>query len=126
MERNATAAPAPGPARIITIHTPARWHEGELNGEGSIFDEDGRMRMEDSGTTLYPICRMIDGWEDAEDAGNAEIVAAAPKMYHALLAILADEEACTCLAHSCYGEGHCSECIVMIADNAHPAAGTRA
>jgi hypothetical protein len=108
MERNETAAPAPGPARII-IHTPSPWHEGELNGEGSIFAEDGRMRMEDSGTTLYPICRMIEGWEEAEESGNAKIVAAAPKMYHALLAILADEEACTCLAHSWYGEGHCSE-----------------
>jgi hypothetical protein len=47
---------------------------------------------------------------------------AARKMHRALLAILADEDACTCLAHGWQGEGHCAGCIVTIAGDALPRA----
>lgn len=65
-------------------HTPGPWHQGEGNGEGSIFPAAGRMRMEKGGTTLYPICTMVTGWEAAEDAANAALVAEAPAMAQAL------------------------------------------
>lgn len=57
-------------------HTPEPWHEGAGNGERAIFGpENIRMRLEHS-TTLYPICKVVTGWDDAEDRANgARIVA---------------------------------------------------
>lgn len=74
--------------------TPGPWHIGAGNGEGSIFSHYGRMRAESGGTTLYPICTMVRGWNDAEDDANARLVAAAPEMLHALyrlIHVMADE-----------------------------------
>lgn len=67
-------------------HTPGPWHMGEGNGEGSIFKTgEGRMRFEQpGGTTLYPICAMVRGWNDQEDEANARLIAAAPEMLEAL------------------------------------------
>lgn len=67
-------------------HTPGPWHMGEGNGEGSIFKTgEGRMRLEQpGGTTLYPICAMVRGWNDQEDEANARLIAAAPEMLDAL------------------------------------------
>jgi ribonuclease HI len=62
------------------MHSKGKWHKGQGNGEGSIFADEGRMRMESNGTTLYPICQMNRGWEEKEDAANADIVAAAPEL----------------------------------------------
>jgi len=70
-------------------HTPGPWHAGEGNGEGSIFmTREGRMRMEQGGTTLYPICTMVRGWEAGEDLANAALVAASPDLLSALSALL--------------------------------------
>lgn len=64
-------------------YTPGPWHEGQGNGEGSIFAGEGhRMRFE-NGTTLYPVCRMVGGWEASEDAANARLVAASPELLEA-------------------------------------------
>jgi hypothetical protein len=67
-------------------HTPAPWHVGIGNGEGSIFSDSGRTRLEDGGTTLYPICSYNRGWNADEDAANARLIASAPE----LLAVLQD------------------------------------
>lgn len=73
-------------------HTPGPWHAGEGNGEGSIFKtSEGRMRMEQGGTTLYPICTMVRGWKADEDAANARLIAAAPDMLETLL-VLTDRD----------------------------------
>lgn len=66
----------------MPMHTPGPWHQGAGNGEGSIFgpEHGGRMRMERGGTTLYPICTMVTGWEAAEDRANAALIADAPHM----------------------------------------------
>jgi len=74
-----------------STHTPGPWHEGQGNGEGSIFmTGEGRMRMTDHGTSLYPICRMTRGWEEGEDAANARLVAAAPDVFAALVELQAN------------------------------------
>lgn len=57
----------------MTKHTPEPWHVGEGNGEGSIFSEDGRMRMETSGTNLYPIASVID-FDGEREANSQRIV----------------------------------------------------
>ena len=54
------------------------------NGAGSIFPESGRVRLEDKGTTLYPIAQINHGWSAAEDDANARLIAAAPELLHAL------------------------------------------
>ncbi len=65
-------------------HTKGHWHVGQGNGEGAIFADEGRMRMTDKGTSLWPICTMNRGWNDAEDDANARLVAAAPDLLEAL------------------------------------------
>ena len=65
-------------------HTATPWHVGAGNGEGAIFAESGRMRLESGGTTLYPVCTIVRGWDEAEDPANARLIAAAPCMLLAL------------------------------------------
>ena len=65
-------------------HTPGPWHVGAGNGEGSIFAENGRTRLEIGGTTLHPIAQMGRGWDEEEDEANARLVAAAPELLEAL------------------------------------------
>jgi hypothetical protein len=65
-------------------HTPAPWHVGIGNGEGSIFSDSGRTRLEDGGTTLYPICSYNRGWNADEDAANARLIASAPDLLETL------------------------------------------
>ena len=65
-------------------HTKGPWHTGQGNGEGSIFCESGRMRLESGGTTLYPVCAISRGWDEGEDAANAHLIAAAPDLLEAL------------------------------------------
>jgi len=60
-------------------HTPGPWHVGQGNGEGSVFSEAGRMGWGPGGTTLAPICRMIEQ-DPAEDEANARLIAAAPDL----------------------------------------------
>ncbi len=69
-------------------HTKGPWHVGAGNGEGSIFAENGRTRLEIGGTTLYPIARMGRGWNEAEDEANARLIAAAPELLEALREML--------------------------------------
>jgi hypothetical protein len=57
---------------------------GAGNGEGSIFADDGRTRLEIGGTTLYSIAQITRGWSEAEDEANARLIAAAPEMLAAL------------------------------------------
>jgi hypothetical protein len=57
---------------------------GAGNGEGSIFADNGRTRLEIGGTTLYPIAIMGRGWNEVEDEANARLIAAAPEMLAAL------------------------------------------
>ena len=73
---------------MTTQHTPGPWHIGSGNGAGSIFAENGRMRLESGGTTLYPVCNMVTGWNTEEDKANARLIAAAPQMLAALRAAL--------------------------------------
>ena len=61
-------------------HTQGPWHVGAGNGEGSIFADNGRTRLEIGGTTLYPIARMGKGWNEEEDGANARLIAAAPEL----------------------------------------------
>ena len=61
-------------------HTQGPWHVGAGNGEGSIFADSGRTRLEIGGTTLYPIAKMGRGWNEEEDEANARLIAAAPEM----------------------------------------------
>lgn len=67
-----------------TKHTPGPWHIGSGNGEGSIFADNGRTRLEIGGTTLYPICQVNRKWEDEEDEANARLIAAAPELLQAI------------------------------------------
>jgi hypothetical protein len=57
---------------------------GAGNGEGSIFADNGRTRLEIGGTTLYSIAQITRGWNEAEDEANARLIAAAPEMLAAL------------------------------------------
>jgi hypothetical protein len=73
----------------MSKHTKGPWHIGAGNGEGSVFADTGRTRLEQGGTTLYSICSVTLGWNDAEDAANARLIAAAPQMLDALHEVLA-------------------------------------
>ena len=64
-------------------HTPLPWHIGQGNGEGSIFSKEGRMRLENGGTTLYPICNIIDF--NGEQQANAEFIVRACNSHYELL-----------------------------------------
>jgi hypothetical protein len=57
---------------------------GAGNGEGNIFADNGRTRLEIGGTTLYPIAQIGRGWNEAEDEANARLIAAAPELLEAL------------------------------------------
>ena len=72
-------------------HTPGPWHMGVGNGEGSIFSDNGRTRLEMGGTTLYPIAQIGRGWNEAEDEANARLIASAPEMLAALEELCADK-----------------------------------
>lgn len=63
-------------------HTPEPWHVGRGNGEGSVFAESGRMRLEAGGTTLYPICNVIDF--EGEGEANECLIEAAPELLESL------------------------------------------
>jgi hypothetical protein len=65
-------------------YTKGPWHIGAGNGEGSVFADTGRTRLEQGGTTLYSICSVTLGWNDAEDAANARLIAAAPELLEAI------------------------------------------
>jgi hypothetical protein len=65
-------------------HTQGPWHVGAGNGEGSIFPDNGRTRLEIGGTTLYSIAQITRGWNEVEDEANARLIAAAPEMLAAL------------------------------------------
>lgn len=65
-------------------HTKGPWHVGTGNGEGSVFADTGRTRLEQGGTTLYSICSVTRGWNDGEDAANARLLASAPDLLAAL------------------------------------------
>lgn len=67
-------------------HTKGPWHLGAGNCTGRIFtDAEGqRMRLEEGGTTLYPICQIVHGWNEEEDEANARLIAAAPELLAAL------------------------------------------
>ena len=69
-------------------HTKGGWHVGQGNGHGTIFADEGRMRLTDKGTTLYPICTMVRGWDKDEDEANARLVAAAPDLLDSVVALL--------------------------------------
>ena len=65
-------------------HTQGPWHMGAGNGEGSIFSDNGRTRLEIGGTTLYSIAQITRGWNEVEDEANARLIAAAPELLEAL------------------------------------------
>jgi len=65
-------------------HTQGPWHVGAGNGEGNIFSDNGRTRLEIGGTTLYSIAQITRGWDEVEDEANARLIAAAPEMLAAL------------------------------------------
>jgi hypothetical protein len=76
----------------MSKHTKGPWHVGTGNGEGSVFaNEDtpyARMRLDKGITTLYPICSVTRGWNDAEDAANARLIASAPELFACLKQVL--------------------------------------
>ena len=90
-------------------HTATPWHIGAGNGEGAIFAESGRMRLESGGTTLYPICTMVRGWDEAEDHANARLIAAAPELLAALRGLLVHFEGPQCLASDHPGSFYMAE-----------------
>jgi hypothetical protein len=61
-------------------HTPGPWHMGAGNGEGFIFADEGRMRMESGGTTLHAICKLNTDWNEEEDAANGRLMVASPAL----------------------------------------------
>lgn len=65
-------------------HSVGPWHQGAGNGEGSIFADCGRTRLEEGGTTLYPIASVNIGFDQEEDEANAALIAAAPDLLKAL------------------------------------------
>lgn len=64
-------------------HTKGPWHIGAGNGQGCIFSDSGRTRLEPGGTTLYSIAQITRGWNESEDDANARLIAAAPEMLEA-------------------------------------------
>ena len=46
------------------------------------------MRLEEGGTTVYPICKMIKGWDPEEDEANEVAVAALPDLVGAAIFVL--------------------------------------
>lgn len=72
----------------MSKHTKGPWHVGTGNGEGSVFADTGRTRLEQGGTTLYPICNVTRGWNDGEDAANARLIASAPELFACLKQVL--------------------------------------
>ena len=72
-----------------TLHTPEPWHAGSefSNDENTIFADEGRMALEDGGTTLYPICTVVKMTNHAaEDEANTRLITSAPEMLGALVA----------------------------------------
>ena len=84
-----------------TKHTPGPWHIGVGNGEGSIFADNGRTRIEIGGTTLYPICQVNRKWEDEEDEANARLIAAAPELLQAIKDLFRE----CAMVHKSWGDG---------------------
>jgi len=84
-----------------TKHTPGQWHIGSGNGEGSIFADNGRTRLEIGGTTLYPICQVNRKWEDEEDEANARLIAAAPELLQAIKDLFRE----CAMVHKSWGDG---------------------
>jgi hypothetical protein len=70
--------------KLSDAHTQGPWHVGAGNGEGSIFSDNGRTRLEIGGTTLYSIAQITRGWNEVEDEANARLIAAAPDLLAAL------------------------------------------
>jgi len=63
-------------------HTPGPWHKGsQPHNCKYIFSETGRMRLEEDGTTLYPVAQTIDF--NGEGVANARLIAAAPELLEA-------------------------------------------
>lgn len=98
-------------------YTQGKWHEGQGNGEGCIFADEGRMKLEEGGTTLYPICLVTTGYDEREDRANSKLLTAAPDLLRALelLATWSDGFPCFCEAWR-YSSGfpekhqHTSQC----------------
>ena len=82
-----------------TKHTQGPWHVGCGNGEGSIFADEGRMRMETGGTSLYPIATVNRGWDEDEDRANGILMASAPELLDALDCCITNENA-TCIVQN--------------------------
>lgn len=95
-------------------HTATPWHVGAGNGEGAIFAESGRMRLESGGTTLYPVCTIVRGWDEAEDQANARLIAAAPCMLLALT--IARAHIRRALEEIPENDGHLAGALAVIAD----------
>lgn len=80
-------------------HTPGPWHVGIVH-EDMIFCDSGRMQATASGTTIYPICRMV-AWDGhcEEDQANARLIAAAPRLLSEL------RDLCQAAEHALGGRG---------------------
>lgn len=61
--------------------TPGPWHVGAGNGAGSVFADVGRMRLENGGTTLFPIAFFEMGWLKEVDEANGLLIAASPELF---------------------------------------------
>ena len=94
-----------------TQHPSTPWHTGVGNGEGAIFADTGRTRLEAGGTTLYPICTVVRGWDEAEDNANAQLIAAAPHLLAALRGLLQHFYGPQCLASDYPGSFYMAEVI---------------
>uniref|UniRef100_A0A6M3JL73 Uncharacterized protein n=2 Tax=viral metagenome TaxID=1070528 RepID=A0A6M3JL73_9ZZZZ len=91
-------------------HTPTPWHTGQGNGEGSIFAEEGRMRLENGATTLYPICKMIDF--DGEAEANARHIVHCVNTHYVMLRVLNYIESyCNSAMHGMDDKTHTPEYI---------------
>lgn len=73
---------------VLLLRTTSQWHVGHGNGAGHIFAASGRMRLETGGTTPYPIAKIGEGRDAAEDEANGKLMAAAPELAGSLKALL--------------------------------------
>jgi hypothetical protein len=68
--------------------TRGLWHVGQGNGQGSIFADQGRMKMVDGVTTLFPVATVVRGLNEAEDEANGVLLASAPALLGMLVLAL--------------------------------------
>ena len=76
--------------RIKLRITPGPWHEGQGNGEGDVFAAEGRMQLQQGGTTLTSICTVHDF--NGSRPYDLKAIAAVPELLAALMRLVDQAE----------------------------------